>query len=400
MINQEILSSIESMEQDFGFFDNLLKLECFSIVDHSDDLECLKDERLQKWLNSHDEFLILGTGGSSLGAQCIYEISKSHKNSTGKKITFVSNLDPCTLNAIFSDIKDLSRVGILCISKSGETLETITQFLLISKLFSAQDLSSIVVVITENKASTLKQIAIDNDFLCLDHPKTIGGRFSVFSIVGMLPAVICGIDPFEIRNGGKKILHGNLNDVKAGVAFIIRNFRKNITNHVSFIYSDKLMFFAEWLAQLYAESSGKLGIGVTPITARGSVDQHSQLQLYLDGCADKCFSFFYEKQTVDLSISNNNLPDKFAYLNGKRVSEIFEAQCSATIDSLLEKKRPLRKFAIPAITPEILGELFMHFMIEVPSVCNLIGVTPFDQPAVERGKVITKTLLSNGIISC
>ena len=98
MINQEILSSIESMELNFGFFDDLLKLECFSIVDHSDYLEYLKDETLQKLLNSHDKFLILGTGGSSLGAQFIYEISKSYKNTTGKKITFVSNLYPCTLN--------------------------------------------------------------------------------------------------------------------------------------------------------------------------------------------------------------------------------------------------------------------------------------------------------------
>ena len=398
MINQKILSPISSMELDFSFLDDLLKLDCFSIVDRADDLECLKNERLQKWLDSHDEFLILGTGGSSLGAQCIYEISKSCENSTRRNIKFVSNLDSCTLQTIFSKIKDPSKVGILCVSKSGETLETITQFLLLSKLFAAQDLSSKVVVITEDKPSTLKQIAIDNNCLCLDHPNTIGGRFSVFSIVGMLPAIICGIDPFKIRNGGKKILHGNLNNVKAGVSFVFQNVRKNITNHVSFIYSDKLMFFAEWLAQLYAESSGKSDVGITPITARGSVDQHSQLQLYLDGCSDKCFSFFYEKQPCDMLISNSNLPEKFSYLNGKKVSDIFEAQCNATINSLLEKKRPLRKFELPAITPEILGELFMHFMIEVPAVCNLIGVTPFNQPAVERGKIITKSLLSSGTI--
>ena len=270
--------------------------------------------------------------------------------------------------------------------------------MLLSKLLPPQDLSSKVVVITEDKPSTLKQIAIDNDFLCLDHPKTIGGRFSVFSIVGMLPALMCGIDPFEIRNGGKKILHENLDDVKAGAAFVIQNFRKQITNHVLFIYSDKLMFFAEWLAQLYAESSGKSGIGITPITARGSVDQHSQLQLYLDGCSDKCFSFFQEKQPSELSINDCKLPEKFSYLNGKKVSVIFEAQCDATINSLLEKNQPLRKFEIPVVTPQILGELFMHFMIEVPSVCNLMGVTPFDQPAVERGKIITKSILSNGKI--
>ena len=226
MINQEMLSTVDSTELNFGFLDELLKLDCFSIVDRAEDLECLKNEKLRKWLYSHDEFLILGTGGSSLGAQCIYETSKSYKNSTRKNIKFVSNLDPCTLNTIFRDIKDLSKVGILCVSKSGETLETITQFLLVSKLFAAQDLSSKIVIITEDKPSTLKQIAIDNDCICLDHPKTIGGRFSVFSIVGMLPVVICGIDPIEIRNGGKKILHGNLEDIKTGQPLFFRMFEK------------------------------------------------------------------------------------------------------------------------------------------------------------------------------
>lgn len=399
MINQEILSLKDSCELDFSFLDDLLKLDCFSIVNRTDDLECLKSDRLQKWLNSHNEFLILGTGGSSLGAQCIYEISKSLENSL-KNIKFVSNLDPDTLKVVFSDIKDKNKVGILCISKSGETLETITQFLLASEFFDTKDLHSKVVVITEDKPSTLKQIALDNNFLCLDHPKTIGGRFSVFSIVGMLPAVICGIDPLKIRNGGKKILHGNLDNIKKGVSFIIQNFRKGITNHISFLYSDKLMFFAKWLAQLYAESSGKSEVGITPITARGSVDQHSQLQLYLDGYSDKCFSFFLEKQHSNLSINSDNLPEKFSYLKGKKVSEIFEAQYNATIDSLIEKDRPLRKFEISAITPEILGELFMYFMIEVPCICNFIKVSPFDQPAVERGKIITKNLLSNGIIAC
>ena len=133
MINQKILSTVDSTELNFGFLDELLKLDCFSIVDRTDDLECLKNERLQKWLNSHDKFLILGTGGSSLGAQCIYEISKSCENSTRRNIKFVSNLDSCTLNTIFDDIEDPSKVAILCVSKSGETLETITQFLLLSK---------------------------------------------------------------------------------------------------------------------------------------------------------------------------------------------------------------------------------------------------------------------------
>ncbi len=397
MFTQNILypNSVSYEKLDFSFLKDLLLLDCFTIVDQEEDLICFQNPKLQKWLEL-DEFLILGTGGSSLGAQCIYEIAKINSKIPPKNIQFMSNLDPCSLKSIFSNIKNLSKVGILCISKSGETLETITQLMLIIEYLKNQNISSQIIVITEDKSSTLKQIAIENNLLCLNHPKTIGGRYSVFSIVGMLPALMCGIDPSNIREGAKEILHSDLDYVKKGSAFIFHNFKEKINNHVSFMYSDKLLPFAEWLAQLYAESSGKDNVGITPITARGSVDQHSQLQLYLDGNDDKCFSFFQEKQNCDIYL-DNNMPEKFSYLSGKKISDIFEAQCDATISSLTEKKHPLRKFEFAELTPKILGALFMYFMIEVPCVCKLIGVNPFDQPAVERGKIITKVLLSERI---
>ncbi|MBR1733882.1 MAG: hypothetical protein IJ730_00280 [Alphaproteobacteria bacterium] len=400
MFVQKVLypNNMSFNEKDFGFLKNLITYDCFSIVDLADNLKFLNNSELTQWLQA-DEFLIIGTGGSSLGAQCIYEIAKANlKNPLRKNIQFLSNLDPQTFQTTISHIKHPERVRILCISKSGETLETITQLLLIMDFFKNYQLSSKIVIITENKSSSLKQIAIDNNFLCFDHPKTIGGRFSVFSIVGMLPALICGINPNEIYEGAQNILHGDMENIKKGAAFVFQNFKNKITNHVSFIYSDKLKPFAEWLAQLYAESSGKDGIGITPIAARGSVDQHSQLQLYLDGTRDKCFSFFYEKQNCDFTITNN-VPNKFNYLAQKNISEIFEAQCDATIKTLIEKKFNLRKFELSEITPKILGALFMHFMIEVSSVCKLMEVNPFDQPAVERGKIITKALL-NGAVIC
>lgn len=400
MLIQKILypNGISHEELDFGFLRDLLPLDCFTIVDQKEDLACFRNPKLQKWLEL-DEFLILGTGGSSLGAQCIYEIARTNSEILPKRIQFVSNLDPCSLRSIFSSVKNPNRVGVLCVSKSGETLETITQLMLVIGYLQNKNISSQVVVITEDKTSTLKQIAVQNNLLCLDHPKTIGGRYSVFSIVGMLPALMCGIDPNSIREGAKEILHGDLDCVKEGSAFVFRNFKRKITNHISFVYSDKLLPFAEWLAQLYAESSGKDGVGITPITAHGSVDQHSQLQLYLDGTGDKCFSFFQEKQDCNTCI-DVNVPEKFSYLSGKKISDIFEAQCNATISSLTEKERPLRKFELAEITPKILGELFMHFMIEVPCVCKLIGVNPFDQPAVERGKIITKILLNERAQTC
>jgi glucose-6-phosphate isomerase len=261
---------------------------------------------------------------------------------------------------------------------------------------SPQEISQKVVIVTEDRPSTLKKMAAQFDFICLDCPKTIGGRFSAFSIVGMLPAIMAGVDPRRIRAGGKSVLDSPtaVEKVKEGASFVFHNLRKcRISQHVSFVYSDKLTFFALWLAQLYAESSGKSGSGITPLTARGSVDQHSQLQLYLDGSKDKCFSFFVEKQICDMIISEDFVPNSFFYLKNKKISDIFEAQCYATSMSIIERNHSVRQISIPEMTPEILGQLFMHFLLEVICVCNLMKVNPFDQPTVERGKNITKELL-------
>lgn len=395
MFSQEILFPKKLSEFNFDFLDEIKSLDCFSIVNERADLKCLENSRLQKWLQ-FDNFLILGTGGSCLGGQCIHAISDDDK--LKNKIKFISNLDPNTLEKIIANT-DFSKTGILCISKSGETLETISQLLLMITQLKRNSKHIIppesVIIITEDKQSSLKQIASEFSFLCLDHPKTIGGRFSVFSIVGMLPALMCGIDPIKIRSGGKEILN-NFDTVKSGSTFIVQSFKNILTQHVSFVYSDRLSFFAAWLAQLYAESSGKNGNGITPLTATGSVDQHSQLQLYLDGANDKCFTFFIEEFNNVLAIDNSDyIPKPFRYLQNKKVSEIFNAQYEATITSILEKNRNIRKIKIPQFTPEIIGSLFMHFMLEAICICKLIGVNPFDQPAVEHGKIITKKLLSN-----
>lgn len=432
----------------FSGFDEILQKECFGIAEQDDDLQAIEsNERLQRWISENDRFLLLGTGGSSLGARAIYEVAKcygdwkdgrcqaaglrSHgwQEKKRKTIEFVDNLDPCSLmrfGQFFDDPGFAEKTGVLCISKSGETLETITQLILvISEFFgksvtknlhsspnfgSKLDLSSKIVVITEDRFSTLKNFALKNGFLCLDHPKNIGGRFSVLSVVGMLPAIICGANPREIRRGAVKVLHDRRESVRSGAVFVARNFWEGFKNHVAFVYSDKLAAFGGWLAQLYAESSGKNGRGINPVTARGSVDQHSQLQLYLDGPSDKCFSFFLEKQSdKDLVFAENldsfsglfscSTPAAFAYLRGKRIADIFEAQSQATMSSLVEKGRPVRSFVFPEVTPEILGQLFMHFMMEVSCVCNLLAVNPFDQPAVERGKILTKELLGADIYS-
>ena len=394
LYNHIVLTDLIKRRSRFDFFKELTQLDCFNIVKHSEDLSALDDPRFKKWCGLKN-FVIFGTGGSSLGGQVIHSIS----NSCGKNLKFISNLDPSSLENLLQEM-NFEKTGFLVISKSGETLETICQ-LLIAMDFArhSHDFKDRFVIVTEDKDSTLRQIANQNKFLCFDHPNTIGGRYSVFSLVGMIPAILCGLDPRAIRTGGRRVLDnfGNsIYKIQEGADFVFKNFEKGVCNHVSFIYSEKLVNFGYWLAQLYAESSGKDGKGITPLTAIGSVDQHSQLQLYIDGPRDKCFTFFYEKQEGTLAIKNENLPIKFEYLRNKKISEVFGSQCEATQKVLLENGFNVRRIEFPQISTDNLGALFMHFMLEVACVCKLMEVNPFDQPAVERGKIITKELLSQG----
>ena len=384
----KILNPEKIQNHSMEFLNTLHELDCFSIVDDISDLKCLQNPQLKSWMQ-FENFLIFGTGGSALGGECLCKIAEN----SPKKITFVSNLDSFELNKIFSEI-DFSKTGFLGISKSGETLETIIQISIALELAVKNnlDIKKHFVFITENKNSSLKQLAENFEILCLDHPKNIGGRYSVFSIVGMLPAMLSGLNPKKIREGGQLVFK-NFQNVIDGTNFIYHNVTQNIFQHVSFIYSEKLRLLGQWIAQLYAESTGKSSHGITPITAVGAIDQHSQLQLYLDGLNDKCFSFFVEKQEEEITASENFLPSSFSFLKNLKISKIFEAQSSATISTLIEKNRSVRIFQFPEVTEEIIGALFMHFMLEVVCVSKLMRINPFDQPAVERGKILTKKIL-------
>lgn len=429
MFKQKILSEIATdVRLSAEKIEQIINLDCFSIARQSGDISFFSNLALNRWL-AFDNFAIFGTGGSNLCGQCLHSLAQN-LGVCKKNIAFIDNLDPCSLKIAFSKI-DPQNTGFLFISKSGETLETITQLLLVMEKFtpqknSSQFLESHFAMITENKNSTMRNIAAQNHMIFLEHPQNIGGRFSALSIVGMLPAILSGLDPKKIRFGARDFLDHHIDEVKNGVAFIIDNMNGSYNDpsvslessglstyskiqsvfggivnrpiqHVSFFYSDKLRLFGKWLAQLYAESTGKSRLGVTPITAIGSVDQHSQLQLYLEGPTDKCFTFFCENQKSDLEIPSKNLPEAFGFLRNKKVSEIFSAQCEATIESIAEKnywaRNGVRRFDFETITEETMGALFAYFMLEVIFVCEIMAVDPFDQPAVEEVKITTKEIL-------
>lgn len=384
-----------------NFLTEALDLDCFKISRSFCDLEILSNPRFLNWLKN-EFFVIFGTGGSSLGAQAIYGIAKT-RIQTQKKFFFIDSLDPDVIADLFANI-NLEKTGFLCISKSGETLETLTHVRLTLQMFrDLKNFADKFIVITEEKKSALYTIALENNFLIARHEKSIGGRFSVLSNVGMIPAKIFGLDPFEIRKGAQKvfevknIIHNEneeLEDINEfnlcenfynSINFIIHNLKKNTTNHVFFVYSNKMKKFSEWLNQLYAESTGKDEKGITPILATGSIDQHSQLQLYLDGPKDKFFTFF----THDYHNSGK-------YKVGSHfLSQFFRAQYDATLMSLKERKINVRAIALNDFSPYNIGMLFSYFMLEVITICKCINVNAFNQPAVERSKIITMDLLKN-----
>lgn len=369
-----------------------------------DDIEPLKDLALR----IQDDFtnvVILGTGGSSLGGQALTALAPRQK---AERIHFLDNIDPKTFSNRIKNL-NLKETFFIVISKSGNTAETVIQFLsTLQKMKTEIDPSSIqnhFTVITEAKKSSLRKLAEHYKIPIIDHPEKVGGRFSVFSVVGLLPAMIAGLDPFEIREGATRILDRLLSTdetenfapaIGAALSYLLEK-EKGKTMSVMMPYMDGLNFFSFWYRQLWAESLGKKGKGTTPINALGAVDQHSQLQLYLDGPKDKFYTIIVssmENKGIPLTDPFHEAESSVKYLAGATMGDLMEAEQRATIDTLIKNKRPTRVIEIPDLTPDFMGMLMMHFMLETIFMAGLYGVDPFDQPAVEEGKILAKEYLA------
>lgn len=358
-------NNITSREADSA--GDLYDLRCISIV--NDDDAWLTDEVI-RFAKRYQHYIVLGIGGSSLSGQAIKCMSRSDK------ITFLDNICP---NEFCEQINvPLDETGIIVISKSGETIETLAQLDIVLQRSSDKAKQKNFLVITENKPSTLKRICDDYQMLFVDHPSDIGGRFSVFSPVGLLPAYIMGVDLSIMKQGAidaiksKEYIEGSLFSTN-----------DKYLNQVFFTYSSRLKKFGEWIAQLYAESSGKDETGITPLLAIGTTDQHSQLQLYLGGPKDKAYTFFIE-DSKHLQKFSNNLP--IETLHGHTLNDLFLAEAYATVEAIKQNGSHVRIFECGNITAYELGWLFMHFMLEIIYSCNRLKVDPFGQPHVEIGK--------------
>ncbi|HEX6102201.1 MAG TPA: glucose-6-phosphate isomerase [Alphaproteobacteria bacterium] len=362
-------------------------------------------ERLRR---SSDQVILLGTGGSSLGGQTLAALAESPfgPRPGRPKLHFLDNIDPVTFEALLAQL-DLSRTGFLVVSKSGGTAETLMQFLTlypeVERRLGRSRAAERFAVITEPHANPLRRIAQRQGIEILDHDPGVGGRYSALSLVGLLPAMIAGLDPVAIRQGASDVLQRALTEDPAesqpamGAAMnVALLWQKRLCTTVLMPYIDALASFGLWFRQLWAESLGKDGTGSTPIRAMGTVDQHSQLQLYLAGPQDKFYTLIMAPQSGKGSRVAPSLAEDpaLSYLAGRSMGDLLEAEQRATLETLASNGRPVRAINLPRLDERAMGALMMHFMLETIIAADLLGVNPFDQPAVEEGKRLAREHLA------
>jgi len=374
----------KSFLSDFKKFNLPLELKAFE-----------KDNKLDfspmiiKKFSRYENIIILGMGGSILGTKCIYSFFKAKIK---KKVFFFDNLDS-NLFLEFKKIKNLKNSCFVVVSKSGETLETITN---LSVIFSKKLFKKKLVVITEIKDNSLINIANKFNAEIIEHKDFLGGRYSVLSEVGMFPAALMGLDIKKFSNV-KKLLQNKLfvSTLIKNVANIYTFYKKGINNSIVLNYDADLNNLGYWYQQLVAESLGKKGKGITPIISPSPKDHHSMLQLYLDGPKNKFYTFlcFANKKNKN-KISGNFLPKKMQFLKSKNVASIVKAQQEATASIFKLKKMPYREFFFKKENESELGEIFTFFVLETILLGRLLNINVFNQPAVEQIKIETKKILS------
>ena len=323
-------------------------------------------------------YRIIGMGGSVLGAEAIYNFLKFKIK---KKFIFLNNLK--------SGVNKQSKKNILnlIISKSGNTLETITNL-------NIQKVNSNCIFITENKNNYLRKIAEKMKCEIIEHKNYIGGRYSVLSEVGMLPAELMGLNEKKFKQfnyliNNKKFINNLINNVEG----ILQCVKKEKTNSIILNYDEDSQSFFYWYQQLVAESLGKKSKGILPIVSLMPKDNHSVMQFYLDGPKNSFFTFFDVFNEKSAKLNKSNLLKSQSYLKNKTINEIIFAQRLATEKIFKKKKIPFRSFFVKKKSEQTLGELFCFFILETILLARALKINPFDQPSVELIKKETKKIL-------
>ena len=339
-------------------------------------------------LNKFKSIILIGMGGSVLGAEAIYSFCGSKIK---KKFIFIDNLDLLKIENIKKSV-NLKDALFIIVSISGNTFETLIN----SNLFKDRINHKNTIIITEKKINILNTFAVSKKILLIEHKDYIGGRYSVLSEVGMIPAYFMGLKINSFRKNlfnFIKIKEKNLFlDSVIKLSHIYKY--KKINSIVLLNYSPELNNFLYWLQQLLAESLGKKGKGILPIVSTVPRDHHSLMQLYLDGPKDKLFYIFSLNQNRKIKINKNIFGKNFSFAEGKDFFKAKDAQKNALIKILKEKKIPCQEFTINKKNEETLGELFSYFILKTVLVGKLLNIDPFNQPAVEQVKILTKKYLT------
>ena len=341
-----------------------------------------------KKFSKYRNIVVIGMGGSILGTKSIYSFLKKRIK---KEVFFFDNLD-LNLSLKYKKIKNLKNSCFIIVSKSGDTLETITN---LGIILSENLLKNKLIIITEITDNALMAIANKYNAEIIEHKEFIGGRYSVLSETGMFPAALMGLNLMKFKNLKRLINNKNfISSLIQNVASIHTLNSKKINNSVILNYDSSLNDLGYWYQQLVAESLGKQGKGINPILSFGPKDHHSLLQLYLDGPKDKFFTFFNStKRENKLKIARDIIPNSMGFLINKNLEFIINAQCNATKNIFKLKKIPFRQITFNKKNEDELGEIFTFFVLETILLSRLMNINPFDQPAVEQVKIETKRFL-------
>lgn len=369
--------------------------------------------------NRFDNVLVLGLGGSALGGKAVCEallppywnfLTKEQRNNY-PRIFFLDNIDPDQMNALLK-ILDLKKTLVNVVTKSGSTAEVMAQYMVLKDLMEKElgaDYRKNVIATTDKNVGILKQLSDQEGYKTFYIPDDVGGRFSVFSAVGLLPFALVGLDIEEITQGIKDMdLALKNTDINFNIAaqnaliHYLMDVKRGKKISVMMPYSNRLRYIADWYCQLWAESLGKerdknnniVNTGQTPVKAIGVTDQHSQIQLYNEGPNDKIINFLRVKEfDTTLEIPNIFEYTGISYLGGKTMNQLFNAEADSTMASLIDYKRPNVTITIPKVTPYYLGQLLYMFEVQTAITGALYNIDAFNQPGVEQSKNYTYALM-------